>query len=359
MSVSKVHQSHHLTIFVAFLVSFVMLLNGNGLAQQMRDAPRFSEKTIILENGIVGRGVQFESANPPSFAAVITGKPEFPKIKIDGQLFMPKDKKPGKIPVVILAPGSLSVGKNLLDHANSLTSIGMAVLVFEPFGGRGISDTVADQSKLSWAASSYDVLAAVKFLANLPDINPEKIGAQGHSRGGTAVLLAAMSQMSQAVLDRDISLAAVLAAYPWCGNQFAIPKLGRTELRILMGDRDNWVSPIQCQACVQALVARDEKASMRLYPGAYHSFDRANEPPKEFPEAITALNLPIIYMNDEGILIDYRTEKADPNLADGDILKYAFTQGLIKRGAVMGTQANQAEEFKKDMLSFFSTRLNP
>jgi len=55
-----------------------------------------------------------------------------------------------------------------LTDAQELTSVGLAVYVLDPFAGRGIKDTVSDQSQLSHAASAYDVsLLRACWLRNL------------------------------------------------------------------------------------------------------------------------------------------------------------------------------------------------
>ncbi|MFX8856598.1 prolyl oligopeptidase family serine peptidase, partial [Acinetobacter baumannii] len=61
----------------------------------------------------------------------------------------------------------------------------------DPFFGRGIKDTIANQGQLTFAASAYDVLAAAKYLRARKDIDPARVGATGGSRGGTAVMMAA------------------------------------------------------------------------------------------------------------------------------------------------------------------------
>ncbi len=47
-------------------------------------------------------------------------------------------------------------------HANALTDAGMAVLLVDPFGGRGVIDTISQQGQFSFAASTWDVFAAMQ-----------------------------------------------------------------------------------------------------------------------------------------------------------------------------------------------------
>src|SRR5689334_24516561 len=88
-------------------------------------------------------------------------------------------------------------------------------------------------SPSSFAASAYDVLAAWAVLSGHPEIDGTRIGAQGHSRGGSAVLSAATRRFADAVVGKGRGLIAILAAYPWCGHQFLDARVGTTEVRVL------------------------------------------------------------------------------------------------------------------------------
>ena len=79
----------------------------------------------------------------------------------------------------MIVPGSLGVAPSHVAHAEALTRAGLATFVLDSFGARGVTSTVANQTQFSFAASAYDVLAAWKVLASLPEIDATRIGAQG------------------------------------------------------------------------------------------------------------------------------------------------------------------------------------
>ena len=179
-----------------------------------------------------------------------------PRVTVDGKLFLPASDNranTGKLPLVMIVPGSLGVAPSHLSHAETLTRAGLATFVLDSFGARGVTSTVANQTQFSFAASAYDVLAAWKVLAGLPEIDAARIGAQGHSRGGSAVLTAATRRFADAVVGPGSGLSGVLAAYPWSGHQFCDPRTGATTIRVLMGDADEWCSPMQVQGHCQAI----------------------------------------------------------------------------------------------------------
>jgi dienelactone hydrolase len=134
-------------------------------------------------------------------------------------------------------------------------------------------------------SSAYDVLAAVRMLATQPGIDGQHIGAVGYSRGGAAVLLAAHQQMTRAVLGDGMSLKAVLAGFPACDYQFEHAITAPTAVRFLVGDSDNWVSPVQCQGQAAAMRANNAQVSIRFFKGSRHAFGYY-QPLQEIPNAM-------------------------------------------------------------------------
>ena len=119
----------------------------------------------------------------------------------------PRSSGAAKLPLVMIVPGSLGVAPSHVAHAETLTRAGFATFVLDSFAARGVTSTVANQTQFSFAASAYDVLAAWKVLAALPEIDASRIGAQGHSRGGSAVLTAATRRFADAVIGRICGIA--------------------------------------------------------------------------------------------------------------------------------------------------------
>ena len=245
---------------------------------------RFRDQDIVFADGATGpsKGQNFEipTANPANYFHVISNSADLPKLAIDGKLFLPASdqrKRNGKLPLVMVVPGSLGVAPSHLKHAETVVSDGFAAFVLDSFGARDVTSTVANQTQFSFAASAYDVLAAWQVLSVHPEIDASRIGAQGHSRGGSAVLTAATRRFADAVVGAGAGFRSVLAAYPWSGHQFLDPSVDETEIRVIMGDADEWCSPMQVQGHCQAIRLSGGKATMRLIGGAQHSFDRGTE----------------------------------------------------------------------------------
>lgn len=316
---------------------------------------RFRDRSIVFDNGIEGRNVEIPTANPVNFRQAISDPSAMPALTVDGKLFLPAGAS-GPLPCVIVAPGSLGVADSHLSHAETVTGLGFAAFVLDSFGARAVTSTVANQTQFSFAASAYDILATWKILAAMPEIDGNRIGAQGHSRGGSAVIMAATRKLADAVLGPAWGLGAVYAAYPWSGQQFLSPGIGATRLRSIIGDADEWCSPMQVQTHMQAIRLSGGDASFRLQGGLHHSFDRG-APIVDVPEASVSPCAPVAYLSDDGAFIHPLEGRADPSLTDRDLMLYGVKSGFGRKGAKIGGTTESARLFKEDMTSFWKDAL--
>src|SRR3546814_15650033 len=95
-----------------------------------------------------------------------------------------------------MVPGSGNIGTHHLAEAAALNSAGYAVLLIDPFRARGIADTLADQGRLTWVASTYVVLAAVRYPQFRGDNDPARIGELGSTLGYNAAMMAAADPLA-------------------------------------------------------------------------------------------------------------------------------------------------------------------
>ena len=299
--------------------------------------------------GVTGVDLTVPSANPRNHHQAITDSRGAPTVDVDAKLFVPPSDVPP--PAVIVVPGSLGVGPNHEMHAETLVAAGFAVCVLDPFGPRSVASTVANQTQYSFAASAFDVLAALRLLAGRPDIDRDRIAAQGHSRGGSAVLAAACRRFADPIVGDDLALAAAYAVYPWCGQQFLDPSIGDTRVRAIIGDRDEWCSVQQAQAQIQAMRVAGGEAEIRIVQGAHHSFDRL-EPVHTIEEASVAPFAPTVMLADDGAMILPGTTGSDADLVDRDAFLAAIGAGYGRRGAAIGGEGDQPALFRDDMLRF-------
>ncbi len=101
----------------------------------------------------------------------------------------------GPCPALIIAHGALMYKENYSELCEYLAGQGLAAFSLD-MHGHGCSQGERHQVEMEeWIA---DILAAVEFLADQPRIT--KIGAWGHSSGGTAILETALVERRLATL---------------------------------------------------------------------------------------------------------------------------------------------------------------
>ena len=306
----------------------------------------FATVPIVLSGDIRGTVVTVPTRNPVDYGPAIHGNLGT-SVSLTAQFFVPAGSR-GQLPAVIIVPGSGGIGPHHLEQARDLVAAGFAVLILDPFHARGIGDTIADQGKLTWAASAYDVLAALTYLRTRADIDPDRIGAVGSSRGGTAVMMAIAAPFSDAVIGRGRGLRAVVAGYPWCGTQFRSARLTKgAALLVLQGDRDDWVSVQQCQDAVHALSVA----------GGLHALDRSGVPPTRIESAVTSTIYPTVYMDDAGRYFDLRSGEVDPSLNANDFVNKSVAGGFLHKGVTVGTTGTQAADYIHEMVEFLKSCL--
>ncbi len=308
----------------------------------------YFDDVTALDNGIGGEIVRIATANPNGFFQAISEPGSMPQSEIRARLFVPPGT--GARPVVVVVPGSLGVGRSHMAAARLLTDRGIAACVVDPFGLRGVVSTVANQAQYTFAASAWDVLATARVLSVRSEIDPARIGAQGHSRGGSAVLSAAC--MAHLVEPGSAALRGVYAAYPWSGLQFLEPRVGTTVVRSVIGDRDEWCLPQQVQAHMHAMRLCGARASCRIFGGAHHGFDR-DTAPELIEDAAVAPDAPTVYIREDGALVHPLGQEADAHLSERDVMVYAMKAGYGRRGARVGSEGDQARQFRADMMRFW------
>src|SRR5262245_20327353 len=83
--------------------------------------------------------------------------------RIAGELRGPRTND--RAPAVILMHGSSGIRANAFRWGDELLGLGVAVFIVDSFGGRGITDTGADQSQLNTVAMTVDAYRALGMLS--------------------------------------------------------------------------------------------------------------------------------------------------------------------------------------------------
>jgi uncharacterized protein len=152
--ISKKHRMMSKFIFVICLVFFVLVANID--AQNVE----YKQEKVKFQNG---------------------------DVTLAGDLFMPLTE--AKSPAVVILHGSgPDEGLGYRIYAEEFAKAGIATLVFDK---RGAKESGGDWRRRSFELMVGDALAAVKFLQNRAEIDPQKVGLWGISQGGWTVAHAA------------------------------------------------------------------------------------------------------------------------------------------------------------------------
>ena len=121
-----------------------------------------------------------------------------------------------------------------------------------------------------------DAYGALAYLRTRGDVQPDRIGLQGWSNGGSAAL-STMSADAPGIRAPTPSngFRAALVFYPACGLKvrFADGYRAYAPVRVFHGTDDEEVSASRCRSFVEKSRARGGDIEIRLYDGATHGFD--------------------------------------------------------------------------------------
>jgi alpha/beta superfamily hydrolase len=123
----------------------------------------------------------------PYSSEEVTFKNEKHNIILAGTLTIPEGNGPFPAVVLITGSGAHNRDEEIMGHkpfhviADYLSRNGIAVLRYDD---RGVGRSQGNYSAATSADLATDAEAALKYLRNIPKINPELTGLAGHSEGG-------------------------------------------------------------------------------------------------------------------------------------------------------------------------------
>jgi dienelactone hydrolase len=204
-----------------------------------------------------------------------------------------KPEGPGPFPAVVIMHDCSGLGPRSSGApgrwAKELVSRGYVVIMPDSFWTRGFPDGVctdASRSRddVSPARRVRDAYAALAHLRTLPYVDGARIGLMGGSHGGSTTLTSMIAPESDADLlakERRAGFAAAVALYPGCvASRRTWSNAGVyrpvAPLLILIGEKDDWTPAEPCRRLAVAAQQAGYPVTIKVYPGAYHSFDSRN-----------------------------------------------------------------------------------
>jgi carboxymethylenebutenolidase len=173
-------------------------------------------------------------------------------------------------PAVVMIHENKGLNDNIKSMANLLAKDGYVVLAVDLFNG----EVTTDQKRASELTQSIrdnpdaaitNLKSAVKYLASLPNVNPEKIASLGWCFGGQQSLQLALNS-------EDHPLAATVIYYgrlvtePEPLSQIEWPVLG------IFGDQDQSIPVTTVEQFEEALTENGITNEIYIYKGVGHAF---------------------------------------------------------------------------------------
>jgi dienelactone hydrolase len=257
-------------------------------------------------------------------AQILTGDMKGASATLAGELRIPK---PGsdRLPAVILIHGSGGVGSNVDAWAKEINSLGIAAFILDSFSGRGIVNTLSDQSQLDSLAMTIDAYRALALLAQHPRIDPERIAVMGFSKGAVPAVYSSNERFRKLYDSAKVLFAAHIGLYTPCNVQYRDDdKVTGAPIRLFHGIADDYVSIAPCRAYVERLKAAGVNVALTEYPDAFHAYDGTTSPPIQLPQAQTTRNC-TLREGDNGQVLNAKTSAV-----------YTLNDPCVERGPHVG-----------------------
>jgi dienelactone hydrolase len=206
------------------------------------------------------------------------------ELSLKGLLYRPDGN--GPFPAVVamhncagLVNTSGTIATRYRDWAQQLVKAGFVVLFPDSYGSRGLGNQCANRNQTvrNDRERVADATAARHWLQQQPEVKPDRISLLGWSNGATGVLWTVRPHQGH---DDRSDFRSAVALYPACRRLETTAWSARVPTLILIGALDDWTSVQECERMVAGAKGRSARASIVVYPGAFHDFDHPSRPPQ-------------------------------------------------------------------------------
>jgi dienelactone hydrolase len=228
--------------------------------------------SAVRAEGVIDRNVPIISY--VSFESVDPVNP----LTVSGQLRVPSNIG-DPVPAVVVVHGSAGVDSRGQFYVEALNAAGIATLEIDMWAPRGWLGGVVGRPR-GVPETLPDAYGALKFLAGLPRIDPQRIGIMGFSWGGVVTMLTATQPYTTLHTGNLFKFAAHVAHYPvcWVYNRvpgYAFAAFTGAPVLIQAGELDAYDAPDTCIDLVASLPPEAQQfVSVKMYKNATHAWDR-------------------------------------------------------------------------------------
>ncbi|WP_162620427.1 dienelactone hydrolase family protein [Limimaricola cinnabarinus] len=236
--------------------------------------------------------IEITGPNPDLIHDMIGGG-DVPQVKIEAELYLPRDTRV-PCPAVVVSEGLGGLqDKRERDYGRLLSDEGYVVLVIDSFGARGVGSNgdFLRAMSVTEAMMLGDAFTGLRYLADRPDVDARRIGIIGFSYGGMITQLAAYEQLAQAYLPDGPRFAAHVSYYGCSIPRLEDPTTPGAPVTILIGGQDRNVSIPRVHDIAGDLRRGGSPTEVITYDDIYHQWDGTDETRRWVPANLRRLHL--------------------------------------------------------------------
>jgi dienelactone hydrolase len=204
----------------------------------------------------------------------LEGEPGGTPTTIAGVLRIPRST--GRTPLVIFIAGSGGFNGSIDVLDRQFGQMGISTFSLDGFAGRGIANTVTDQSQLGRLNMIVDLYRSLAVLARHRLIDSSRIAVMGFSRGGQIALYSSLKRFQQLWNSSHVEIAAYISFFGPCNTTFiGDSNVSGRPIRLFHGTLDDYVEVAPCRKYVQRLKDAGSDVKLTEYADAWHGFNYA------------------------------------------------------------------------------------
>lgn len=197
----------------------------------------------------------------------------------------------GPFPTALLASGCDGPKDNMALWADELKKIGWASVMIDSHTPRGYDEfqlwrLICVGQVLPGAQRAGDLAVALRDVAKMPFVDPERLVLLGASHGGWSILdlfaLAAENRRPYGLTrwpdgPKPDELAGAVLLYPYCGFLSRVSDVGwsaNTPMQFILVEGDQITNEDDCLAVIDRMSAEGRPTQTTIIQGATHGFDQ-------------------------------------------------------------------------------------